>query len=93
MVEHDEQATDNVVMKASKNVWKLMIAVAGLLLVVAGVVMLVLPGPGLVVLFLGLAVLATEFKWARRLLERLKGRMKSGSDRVKETLRRDRGDR
>jgi len=91
MVEHEEQATDNIVMKASKNVWKLMIAAAGLLLIAAGAIMLVLPGPGLVVLLLGLAVLATEFKWARNLLERSKERIKSGSDRIKATLKRDGG--
>jgi hypothetical protein len=30
--------------------------------------MLVLPGPGLAVILLGLAVLATEYDWAARLL-------------------------
>jgi hypothetical protein len=34
----------------------------------AGVAMLVLPGPGLAVIALGLAVLATEYDWAARLL-------------------------
>ena len=38
----------------------------GILLV--GVSMLVLPGPGWAVIFLGLAVLATEYAWAHRLL-------------------------
>ena len=33
-----------------------------------GVVMLVLPGPGLAVIVFGLAVLATEYAWAGRLL-------------------------
>lgn len=36
----------------------------GLAVVVAGIVMLVFPGPGWVVIFLGLAILATEFAWA-----------------------------
>jgi Putative transmembrane protein (PGPGW) len=36
-------------------------------LVAAGVALLVLPGPGLVVIGLGLGLLATEFAWARRL--------------------------
>jgi uncharacterized protein (TIGR02611 family) len=42
--------------------------VAGLGLLAGGVVMLVLPGPGLAVIVLGLAVLATEYDWAARLL-------------------------
>ena len=44
------------------------ITVAGLGLLAGGVVMLVLPGPGLAVILLGLAVLATEYGWAARLL-------------------------
>ena len=36
----------------------------------AGVVMLFTPGPAVVVIPLGLAILAREFAWARRLLER-----------------------
>jgi uncharacterized protein (TIGR02611 family) len=37
-----------------------------------GVVMLVTPGPGWLVIFLGLSLLAAEFIWARRLMERMK---------------------
>ena len=44
----------------------------GVVLVVAGTLMLVLPGPGLLVILIGLALLATEFAWARRALDRLK---------------------
>jgi uncharacterized protein (TIGR02611 family) len=44
------------------------ITVAGLGMLAGGVVMLVLPGPGLAVIVLGLAVLATEYAWAARLL-------------------------
>jgi hypothetical protein len=36
--------------------------------VLAGLAMLVLPGPGLVVIALGLALLALEHDWARRVL-------------------------
>jgi len=44
----------------------------GFTLLLAGVVMLVIPGPGWLTIALGLAVLAAEFVWARRLLNRLK---------------------
>ena len=44
------------------------ITAAGLVLLAGGAVMLVLPGPGLAVILLGLAVLATEYDWAARLL-------------------------
>jgi len=46
--------------------------VIGFTLLLAGVAMLLTPGPGWVMIALGLAVLAAEFVWARRLLERLK---------------------
>lgn len=44
----------------------------GCCVVCAGAVMLVTPGPGLVVIIAGLAVLSTEFTWAEILLERAK---------------------
>jgi len=50
------------------------VTVAGLGLLAGGVVMLVLPGPGLAVILLGLAVLATEYDWAARLLAEVRRR-------------------
>ena len=46
-------------------------AVVGFLVLAAGLVMLVTPGPGIPVLILGLAMLALEFAWAERWLERI----------------------
>jgi tellurite resistance protein TerC len=51
---------------------KLVIATIGASVVALGVAMLVLPGPAILVIPLGLAVLAVEFAWARRWLERLR---------------------
>lgn len=48
------------------------VAVVGWTLVLAGLAMLVLPGPGLVTLFAGVAVLAVEFAWAEVLLARMR---------------------
>lgn len=47
---------------------KVGVSVVGPLVIVAGVAMLVLPGPGLVVMALGAALLALEYDWARRVL-------------------------
>lgn len=44
----------------------------GFTLLFVGVVMLVTPGPGWLAIVGGLAMLAAEFVWARRLLNRLK---------------------
>lgn len=46
------------------------VAVIGFTVLLIGVAMVVLPGPAIVVIPLGLAILATEFVWARRLLEK-----------------------
>lgn len=46
--------------------------VFGFTLLAFGAVMLITPGPGWLTIALGLAVLAAEFVWARRLLDRLK---------------------
>jgi len=51
-------------------IWKTFIAVLGAAVVVVGLLLIPLPGPGWAVVFLGLAVWATEFVWAQRLLRR-----------------------
>lgn len=51
--------------------------VVGTALIVVGVLLLVLPGPGIVTIAAGLAVLATEFAWARKLLDWFKTKFKS----------------
>ena len=46
--------------------------VVGFTLLVLGAIMLITPGPGVPAIIFGLALLAAEFVWARRLLNRLK---------------------
>jgi uncharacterized protein (TIGR02611 family) len=49
---------------------RVLIAIIGGTIVVIGIALIVLPGPAFLVVPLGLAVLATEFVWARRWLVR-----------------------
>ncbi len=49
---------------------RLAVLAVGVAVLGAGVAMLALPGPGLLVIIVGLAVLATEFAWAERALDR-----------------------
>lgn len=44
------------------------VALVGSLVVVLGVVLIPLPGPGWLIVFVGLSILASEFPWAERLL-------------------------
>jgi tellurite resistance protein TerC len=45
---------------------------AGFTLLALGLLMVFTPGPGWLVIFLGLTLLAAEFVWARRLMDRMK---------------------
>jgi hypothetical protein len=49
---------------------KVIIAITGGTVLLVGVAMIVLPGPALIVIPAGLAILATEFLWARRALKK-----------------------
>jgi uncharacterized protein (TIGR02611 family) len=55
---------------------KFAVTVLGGIILIAGVIMLVTPGPGLVTIAVGLAVLGSEYHWARRLLARVRGRIR-----------------
>jgi uncharacterized protein (TIGR02611 family) len=52
---------------------KIVVAVVGGTVLVFGLALLVLPGPAILVIPVGLAILATEFVWARRWLRRARG--------------------
>jgi hypothetical protein len=58
------------------------IAVLGGLLTLAGIALLVLPGPGFVLVAAGLAVLATQFEWARKPLDYAKEKAVEGMHEV-----------
>ncbi len=53
---------------------KIVVTIVGVAVVVLGIALMPLPGPGLVVLVGGLAILASEYAWARRLLVTAKDR-------------------
>lgn len=51
---------------------RIAVSVVGAVFVVAGLAMLVLPGPGILVVAIGFAILGTEYAWAAAALERTK---------------------
>ncbi len=63
-------------MELYKKVRRLVIAVLGFTVLLIGVAMIITPGPSLLVIVLGLAILATEFIWAERLLNQIKGQLR-----------------
>ena len=48
--------------------YRIVITLLGVAIIVVGIILLPLPGPGWLIIFAGLGVLATEFEWASRLL-------------------------
>jgi hypothetical protein len=54
--------------------------IAGAVLVFFGLILLVLPGPGLLVIAAGLALLAQDVPFAHRLLQRVRARLPEGAD-------------
>lgn len=50
-------------------IWRVLIGTLGAVIVLVGLALIPLPGPGWLIVFLGVAVWATEFFWAQRLLQ------------------------
>lgn len=63
---------EDEITKDIKKIKKIFIAVIGFTILLIGIVMILLPGPAIIVIPIGLAILATEFVWAKLLLRRLK---------------------
>jgi uncharacterized protein (TIGR02611 family) len=85
------QRARDVLVFIGRNSKRMAVAVLGAVLVVAGLAMLVLPGPGLLVVVAGLAVLATEFVWAERMLDYTKDRASTAGDALRRRVRRSPG--
>lgn len=52
-----------------RRVWRVLVAVVGTAIVLGGLALVPLPGPGWLVVIIGLAVLASEFEWAQHALD------------------------
>jgi len=65
-----------------RQAYRLIVLVVGITVVAAGIAMFVLPGPGILVVIAGLAILATEFVWARHLLQRARGYAEKAKDKA-----------
>ena len=80
-----------VVQFIGRSAKRIAVTVVGAALLLAGLAMMVLPGPGLLVIILGLAVLATQYAWAAALLERTKGYAEKGGNVAKDAYKKVRG--
>jgi uncharacterized protein (TIGR02611 family) len=70
MAKDPESAISESLSEAWRHARRTVVFVVGCSIVLIGLALVVLPGPATVVIPLGLAILATEFVWARRLLRK-----------------------
>ncbi len=55
--------------KTKRRLKRIAIGVTGGAVLIVGIIAIPYPGPGWLIVFTGLAILATEFAWARRVLD------------------------
>lgn len=65
---------------ATRQTYRIAVGVVGTLVVVGGLVAIPFPGPGWLMVIAGLAILASEFEWANRLLQFTKRWVKAWTD-------------
>ena len=73
---------------AYKNVRRVIVLIVGTIVLLVGVAMIVLPGPAILVIPAGLAILATQFAWARLLLRKIKRKARDLANQVGTSLER-----
>jgi len=66
---------------------RIVIAIVGFTVLLVGIATIILPGPAFIIIPLGLAILATEFVWAQRLLTKAKAFFDKQRQRVADKVR------
>ncbi len=65
-----------MLIKTIKQLKKIIVFVVGFTILLIGLALIILPGPAFIVIPIGLSILATEFIWARKLLNIVKEKIK-----------------
>jgi uncharacterized protein (TIGR02611 family) len=61
-----------MILQTVQQVRRVFLILAGFTLLLLGIIMIFTPGPGTPVILMGLGLLAAEFVWARRIMDRIK---------------------
>ena len=72
-----------------KQIKRLAIFLIGISIVLIGCILFFTPGPAIVVIPIGLAILATEFIWAKKLLNKFKEKTSSISKSAKKVIKKN----
>ena len=83
----EKLAAKREVHRSRGRIYRVLFILTGAIVTFGGIAMLVLPGPGLVVIALGLTMLAMEFAWAERALEKALEHAEKASATAKEASR------
>lgn len=62
-----------------RKIKKFIVAVIGFTIMLVGLIVVFLPGPAILIIPVGIAILATEFVWAEKLLHQFKFKVKVNS--------------
>ncbi len=73
---------NNTVNGALRHTKRIIVTVVGFTVLFIGIAMIILPGPAFIVIPLGLAILAGEFVWAKKLLDKVKSGVKGAKDSI-----------
>lgn len=60
-----------------KSIKRIIIAIVGTTVLLIGIALIVLPGPAFILIPAGIAILATEFQWAKKLIQKIRQKVKS----------------
>ncbi|MBI3004126.1 MAG: PGPGW domain-containing protein [Ignavibacteriales bacterium] len=60
-----------------KSIKRIIIAIVGTTVLLIGIALIVLPGPAFILIPAGIAILATEFQWAKKLIQKFRQKVKS----------------
>lgn len=67
---------------------RIAVAVVGGFVTIVGIALIVLPGPAFIVIPLGLSILATQFEWPKRVIEKAKKLEGGRGQRLMDSIRR-----
>jgi uncharacterized protein (TIGR02611 family) len=76
--------------RALDTAWRVGVSALGVTLLILGLIMFVMPGPGFATIILGLVVLGSEFAWATRVLDPVKGAARRAAQAAADPRRRRR---
>lgn len=74
--------------RAPSPIRKPLVAILGILVIITGIILMPLPGPGTVIVIIGISILATEFSWAQRAYERILSWLQAALHWIKKKIKR-----